>query len=333
MVKSLIYDSLDYQKVMEEFCRVSAGHMEKQRCYPGPANAEGIAWFEKMPNGVQVFYSDLEIKHDFIMFRRASLQEWYVLHFDRILNSGPMEVKLHREIVNEEPNSLSFAYLKNTMFDWHYMAPAGTRVNMLTILLPRNIVADYLEVENSAELLTRYVQLSGTKLLSEKMDPVTEEYVRDIAEKPVDDPMWKITIQNRVNLLIEHFFLRLDDKMMNWQSDKKIRIEDVERVRESEKFLIEDFTEPAPTIESLATRTAMSASKYKSLFKTIYGASVHEYFQRRRMMRAAEMLSSGSYQVKDVGYELGYTNLGSFTRAFKKEFNLNPSQLLSDQNG
>ena len=45
------------------------------------------------------------------------------------------------------------------------------------------------------------------------------------------------------------------------------------------------------------------------------------------MSHAREMLLSGDFTVKEVGLEIGYTNLSNFAAAFRKEFNLLPSEI------
>jgi AraC-like DNA-binding protein len=83
-----------------------------------------------------------------------------------------------------------------------------------------------------------------------------------------------------------------------------------------------------PTIKELAKEVAMSESKLKKIFKTVFGLPPYEYFQKHRMQKARIMLLSGDHSIKDVGYTLGYSNLSNFTLAFKKEFKMLPSDLL-----
>jgi AraC-like DNA-binding protein len=83
-----------------------------------------------------------------------------------------------------------------------------------------------------------------------------------------------------------------------------------------------------PSMKELARSVAMSESKLKRIFKIVYGAPVFEYFQKHRMQKARQMLLSGAFSVKDVGYTLGYSNLSNFSVAFKKEFGKLPSEVL-----
>jgi AraC-like DNA-binding protein len=46
------------------------------------------------------------------------------------------------------------------------------------------------------------------------------------------------------------------------------------------------------------------------------------------MGKARDLLLSGEFTVKEVGYKLGYQNLSNFANAFKKEFGVLPSALI-----
>jgi AraC-like DNA-binding protein len=42
---------------------------------------------------------------------------------------------------------------------------------------------------------------------------------------------------------------------------------------------------------------------------------------------ARDLLLRGDYSVKEVGLQVGYSNLSNFAAAFKKEFKLLPSEI------
>jgi AraC-like DNA-binding protein len=127
-------------------------------------------------------------------------------------------------------------------------------------------------------------------------------------------------------LLIERFFTQVYQKSKQLRA-LQIRQEDIYRMMEIESDLMHDYSRNAPTVEALAGKHEMGVSKLKRQFKQIYGKPVFEYFQKNRMARAKDMLMSGEYTVKEVGYKLGYQNLSNFANAFKKEYGVLPSAL------
>jgi AraC-like DNA-binding protein len=153
--------------------------------------------------------------------------------------------------------------------------------------------------------------------------------MQEIVEVEEDSPMRLAIIQNRVMLLIERFFLRIYERKKNSYFNIPLSKADIDRVMQVESVLTKDIFEPAPTISQLARMVSISESKLKKDFKMIYGVPVYEYFQKVRMQAAKDKLLAGGHSVKEVAMELGYSNLSNFTIAFKKEFGLLPSKLLT----
>ena len=110
-------------------------------------------------------------------------------------------------------------------------------------------------------------------------------------------------------------------------TQRKIKSSDLSKLMEIESLLVRDFGQPPPTIVNLAERTGMSVSKLKAVFKKVYGTGIYEYYQKNRMLKARSLLVTGQYTVKQVGQQLGYTNLSNFSLAFRKEFGILPSHV------
>jgi AraC-like DNA-binding protein len=108
---------------------------------------------------------------------------------------------------------------------------------------------------------------------------------------------------------------------------RKIPAKDLYKLMEVESLLVKNLAKAPPTLVDLAAYTDMSVSKLKSSFKKVYGSGIYEYYQKNRMLKAHNMLLSERFNVKEVGMQIGYSNLSNFSLAFKKEFGILPSQL------
>ena len=51
-----------------------------------------------------------------------------------------------------------------------------------------------------------------------------------------------------------------------------------------------------------------------------------EYIRKYRLTQAAKQLRSGDTRVIDAAYDAGFSNVDTFTRAFCREFGLNPGE-------
>lgn len=137
-----------------------------------------------------------------------------------------------------------------------------------------------------------------------------------------------LIIQNRIMLLMERFFTRIYKKMSDASFDMKVSNDDLQRLMIVEGELLKDFAAVPPGIPKLARMAAMSPSKLKTSFRDVYGLPIYQYFQKHRMNKAKAMLLSQKYTVREVGIEVGYSNLSNFAKAFKKSFDQLPSDIL-----
>ena len=83
------------------------------------------------------------------------------------------------------------------------------------------------------------------------------------------------------------------------------------------------------TIESIGKAINYAPSSFQNLFSAIVGYSIGEYIRFRRLSEVAEELSVGKSTVTETAFKCGYENVESFSRAFKRLFNLNPSSAIN----
>jgi AraC-like DNA-binding protein len=108
----------------------------------------------------------------------------------------------------------------------------------------------------------------------------------------------------------------------------KIKEADSRHLSTAEKIIVNNLTTVFPGIDAIAQQVHMSPTKLKTLFKTIYGKPLLQYYQEKQMLLALELLRIEKRSVKDVAAILGYNNTSNFTLAFKKYHQFLPSEVL-----
>ncbi|MDI4648020.1 AraC family transcriptional regulator [Cohnella hashimotonis] len=67
-------------------------------------------------------------------------------------------------------------------------------------------------------------------------------------------------------------------------------------------------------------------ARLQGVFRRLAGVPVMEYVTRMRMERAKAMIREESYNMSEIAVKLGYASLHYFSRAFKKEVGMSPSE-------
>jgi AraC family transcriptional regulator len=89
---------------------------------------------------------------------------------------------------------------------------------------------------------------------------------------------------------------------------------------------IETHLEDDLNAETIAARANCSAFHFMRMFEVVTGIGPAEYIRRRRLSCAAIDIASGDERVIDIAVKYRYDSPDSFTRAFKREFGMVPTE-------
>lgn len=81
-------------------------------------------------------------------------------------------------------------------------------------------------------------------------------------------------------------------------------------------------------ISDLSVVAGMSEKYFINYFRNSIGVTPNIYINQLKMNQARELIYRGKYSVKQIAHMLGYSDQYSFSKAFKKYFNVAPSRFL-----
>jgi len=96
-----------------------------------------------------------------------------------------------------------------------------------------------------------------------------------------------------------------------------------ERVERAVAILKEHLAEP-PDLQHLARQVGCSPYHLSRTFSAQMGMTIPQYLRRLRLDHAAELLSSGRYNVTEAALAVGYSSLSHFSQAFYEQFGCCP---------
>lgn len=319
--------SYHYPELLQEMASALGTSAKSSRLILPVHFANGYIQSIELPNGLQALISDYRLNDQYFIRRPKIAEEYYILRYEEIDIQDDLTLKIDQEVLKTSGDRHAGIYLTSSLFDVSYLGKKGSSLKGIHILFNKNWLAQNLHILDPEEVLATYLNLKTRSYTIEPIDNEYRKYFTEIIQADSDSPMYLATVQNRIMLLIERFFSRLYEKSRGLLASPKISKHDVQQLMQVEAMLTQDILSRPPTIEQLAQEATMSTAKLKKLFKEVYGTSIYAYYQKQRMAIARDLLLSGDYSVKEVGLKVGYTNLSNFAAAFRKEFDILPSEI------
>ena len=77
--------------------------------------------------------------------------------------------------------------------------------------------------------------------------------------------------------------------------------------------------------KEMAEKAGYGLESFRKIFKEVIGCSPQEYLIRQRIREAQRMIWENKLELNNIAFELGYNDLPSFSRQFKKMTGISPS--------
>lgn len=92
------------------------------------------------------------------------------------------------------------------------------------------------------------------------------------------------------------------------------------------EFMSHHNTSTLP-LNDLAKLSGRSLSTFNRDFRKVFNTSPHSWLLKQRLMKARELLLTTNKKASEVYLELEFKDLAHFSRTFKKEFGISPSEI------
>ena len=263
-----------------------------------------------LPNGLRLLVLNFIPFEDIRFHHSISPKDFFVLRID--------------EVTGADGVARGSVFLGKTTNEWVYLASSNKRIRQVNILIRKEWFSEYFFNEDNGELLINFLMLNQSLHLSDLLDAEYRITAAELFDNRPDKRFEKVIIQNRAALIMERFFGRLYHKLEQENKNQRISAAEMMRLKEVNMELLKDFSMRPPGIVVLARMAAMSPSKFKSLFKEVYGMPVNQYFQNQRMKKSKAMLLSKKYSLKNIAASLGFASVGEFSKSFFKVFDETP---------
>ncbi len=285
----------------------------------------------EVEEGLWLMFADADYKVNVYSSRKTDKQlpaDYYKLSLEITQGSGKSKVALVNGIPYSKRSWLLFKPT-TSLSNCHFK---GSKESTLTVFFSEKWLHEVLyknpEFVNSNlkhffESNANYIIWPDTELATDFFySPLKDVLVKGSGNRQARLPEIKKQTQDFIN----YFITKYNSDKIN---EHFFEIADIDRkkVLVAERILIENIGAPFLGIEELAKRVGISPTKLKSDFKLIFGQAIFQYFREKQMACAYSILQSKTQSIKDVALLFGYENASKFSAAFKKQFEVLPSEL------
>ncbi|MTI47247.1 MAG: helix-turn-helix transcriptional regulator [Firmicutes bacterium] len=99
----------------------------------------------------------------------------------------------------------------------------------------------------------------------------------------------------------------------------------VDIIKNIHSFVVKNFSN-SYTYEKLSVLFSIKPTTMKKCYKTVYGETINKTVKKTRLKFAAHLLKESGSTITDIAIQVGYSDHSKFSKAFKKMYNLTPSE-------
>jgi len=275
---------------------------------------EGSINLSLYPNSLEFYHFKFKLKQALqLNSKNPANSEYLLLNIN--LSENTIEKKVNGEDINFQkylPSGILY-YPPNIKVE--SKSPINKAFEIVLIKFPKNLLNNYF-LEQDASLFN----IKDT-LIYEDLDFKSEDLLKKIISNTN-----KLKSHSHVLEFLSIFYDKLKSRESNLNYEN-LHDQDIKQLFMAASLLRNPTNPNPPTIEELAKIAKMGKTKFKKIFKQIFGSAPKQYHQKIRMEYAKEKLQLNEKTASEIAYELGYAHPSKFSRAFKNFFGKAPSKI------
>lgn len=203
----------------------------------------------------------------------------------------------------------------------------GTRVTHVSI----SISADYLKsfLKEESEHFGYLFDSANNFWIEELMTDDILRTVNDIVKK--EEPVTMKSYYYKIKAMELLFYLFESLKRRESAAGLKLNEKEIQAVYQVRDKIVSSLSRPS-TIAELKQIAGMNELKLRRIFTQVFGMGIYDYYQHLRMKEAARLLREEKLSVSEAGYQMGFENLGHFTKVFEKHIGKKPKKYMQSFN-
>jgi AraC-like DNA-binding protein len=292
--------------------------------------SEGQDYYANLSSGIeleilnkQIFLDRNQlIKHENLAFLTA---KFYLSGYHSVISPGIEGIA--PEYAETKGQNYLFYLPDIEEIEQHW---AGNYWQMLRIQIDLNTIREFV-----TELNTVPAQLR--RLIEDKnpirfhftvgdITPQMQATIGQICHHPYQGAIARMYLEAKVLELLAMQLFQLTESNSDI-TRSNLKPQSIDRIYQARDILATQLENP-PLISELAQQVGLGERTLRRGFRELFDTTVIGYLTSLRMGYAKRYLREGKLSVSEVANLVGYSHLGHFSAAFKRQFGITPSQCL-----
>lgn len=283
--------------------------------------AKGYFYFKEIIPGLMVQIIDFISLKEIELTRLSSSEEFYILFYnvDSPVKSNTVEV------LNDKGEIIlgsGFSVIPNHVAT-KYVSTASKRSFFVAITISKLLFEEYLGDSLAKSIKNKNFNLKNSIYYFNKIDSRTMVLLLKLKELNYDDPNFRFSVKGNILQILGYSIARL-----KWEDNlfsNKLKEFEYDQIAKSQDYLMSHLYESFPGIIFLSKMAGMNNGRYTTSFKKIYQYTPKQFFLRKKLSLANNMLQSGGYRsIESIAYDLGFGSIINFSRLYFLRYGVLP---------
>ena len=151
--------------------------------------------------------------------------------------------------------------------------------------------------------------------------------IGQIWQHPYQGAMARMYLEAKVLELLAMQLTQLSESKPN-QAKSTLKPQSIDRIYQARDTLATSLENP-PSILELTQQVGLCERTLRRGFRELFDTTVMGYLTSLRMEQAERYLREGELSISEVANLVGYSHLSHFSTAFKRQFDITPSQCVA----
>jgi len=179
------------------------------------------------------------------------------------------------------------------------------------------------EIKESASTSINYVKDVYYKLLQQLLKFSSERNLRN-DQKDLDNKSPFEHLASFCTLMdIKTYMLEKIQTIFSAIEEKNMNINPVSSIL---KYIHDNYFDIALSLQTISNKTYLTPAYMCSIFKEQTGTTINSYITKYRITKAKDLLKDHNMKIIDITLKVGYSDGNYFSKIFKKETGLTPSE-------